>query len=72
MKKKNRKGKREFLFDDLVVLPTNEINSSRTQIKQTLSKEGGAAGLEPLVKELVKLGFKKDITSSAFPLISAS
>ena len=26
-------------------------------IKQTLSKEGGAAGLEPLVKELVKLGF---------------
>jgi hypothetical protein len=25
-----------------------------------LSKEGGAAGLEPLVKELVKLGFKKD------------
>jgi len=29
-------------------------------IKQTLSKEGGAAGLEPLVKELVKLGFKKD------------
>ena len=29
-------------------------------IKATLSKEGGAAGLEPLVKELVKLGFKKD------------
>ena len=29
-------------------------------IKSTLSKEGGAAGLEPLVKELVKLGFKKD------------
>ena len=29
-------------------------------IKQTLSKEGGAAGLEPLVKELIKLGFKKD------------
>ena len=28
-------------------------------IKSTLSKEGGAAGLEPLVKELVKLGFKK-------------
>ena len=28
-------------------------------IKKTLSKEGGAAGLEPLVKELVKLGFKK-------------
>ena len=26
-------------------------------IKQTLSKEGGAAGLEPLVKELIKLGF---------------
>ena len=39
MKKKNRKGKREFLFDDLVVLPTNEINSSRTQVKQTLSKK---------------------------------
>ena len=39
MKKKNRKGKREFLFDDLVVLPTNEINSSRTQLKQTLSKK---------------------------------
>ena len=29
-------------------------------IRDTLSKEGGAAGLEPLVKELVKLGFKKD------------
>jgi len=29
-------------------------------IKKTLSKEGGAAGLDPLVKELVKLGFKKD------------
>ena len=28
-------------------------------VKDTLSKEGGAAGLEPLVKELVKLGFKK-------------
>ena len=39
MKKKNRKGKREFLFDDLVVLSTNEINSSRTQLKQTLSKK---------------------------------
>ena len=39
MKKKNRKGKREFLFDDLVVSPTNEINSSRTQLKQTLSKK---------------------------------
>ena len=39
MKKKNRKGKREFLFDDLVALPTNEINSSRTQVKQTLSKK---------------------------------
>ena len=39
MKKKNRKGKREFLFDDLVVLPSNEIKSSRNQIKQTLSKK---------------------------------
>ena len=29
-------------------------------IKQTLSKEGGAAGLEPLVKALLPLGFKKD------------
>jgi hypothetical protein len=29
-------------------------------IKQTLSKEGGAAGLEPLVKELVKLGFTEN------------
>ena len=29
-------------------------------IRATLSKEGGAAGLEPLVKELVKLGFKED------------
>jgi hypothetical protein len=28
-------------------------------IKKTLSKEGGAAGLEPLVKELLELGFKK-------------
>ena len=29
-------------------------------VRDTLSKEGGAAGLEPIVKELVKLGFKKD------------
>ena len=29
-------------------------------IRATLTKEGGAAGLEPLVKELIKLGFKKD------------
>ena len=29
-------------------------------IKNTLSKEGGAAGLEPLVKELLELGFKKE------------
>ena len=29
-------------------------------IRATLSKEGGAAGLDPLVKELIKLGFKKD------------
>ena len=28
-------------------------------IKQTLSDEGGAAGLEPLVKALIKLGFNK-------------
>lgn len=37
MKKKNRKARREFLFDDLVVLPTEEINSTRTQIKEKLS-----------------------------------
>ena len=37
MKKKNRKARREFLFDDLVVLPTEEINSARTQIKEKLS-----------------------------------
>jgi len=29
-------------------------------VRDTLSKEGGAAGLEPLVKELLGLGFKKD------------
>jgi hypothetical protein len=28
-------------------------------VRDTLSKEGGAAGLEPLVKELLGLGFKK-------------
>ena len=39
MKKKNRKERRDFLFDDLVVLPTEEINSSRIQIKENLSKK---------------------------------
>ena len=29
-------------------------------VRDTLSREGGAAGLEPIVKELVKLGFTKD------------
>ena len=39
MKKKNRKGRREFLFDDLMSLSTSEINSSRTQIKEKLAKK---------------------------------
>jgi len=47
------------------VIDMNEVSDANMVkgievIKQTLSKEGGAAGLEPLVKELVKLGFKKD------------
>lgn len=39
MKKKNRKGRREFLFDDLMSLSTSEINSSRTQLKEKLAKK---------------------------------
>tara|TARA_Y100000768_G_C23963967_1_gene676884 strand:- start:25 stop:1017 length:993 start_codon:yes stop_codon:yes gene_type:complete len=39
MKKKNRKGRREFLFDDLVALPTGEISSSRTELKEKLAKK---------------------------------
>ena len=39
MKKKNRKERREFLFDDLVALTTDEINANRTQIKENLSKK---------------------------------
>ena len=39
MKKNNRKERRDFLFDDLVVLSTEEINSSRIQIKENLSKK---------------------------------
>ena len=39
MRKKNRKGRREFLFDDLIALSTGEINSSRTQIKEKLAKK---------------------------------
>ena len=39
MKKKNRKGRREFLFDDLIALSTSEINSSRTQLKEKLAKK---------------------------------
>lgn len=47
------------------IIDMNEVSDANMVkgievIKQTLSKEGGAAGLEPLVKELVKLGFKKD------------
>ena len=47
------------------IIDMNEVSDANLVkgievIKQTLSKEGGAAGLEPLVKELVKLGFKKD------------
>ena len=47
---------------DLPMLEVSDKNFVKgiEVIKQTLSKEGGAAGLEPLVKELVKLGFKKD------------
>ena len=39
MKKKNRKERREFLFDDLVALTTDEINANKTQIKENLSKK---------------------------------
>ena len=39
MKKKNRKERRDFLFDDLVALTTDEINANRTQIKENLSKK---------------------------------
>ena len=47
------------------IIDMNEVSDANMVkgievIKQTLSKEGGAAGLEPLVKELIKLGFKKD------------
>ncbi len=52
-------------IEDGIVYVNEEVSSANFAkgidvIKSTLSKEGGAAGLEPLVKELVKLGFKKD------------
>tara|TARA_B100001778_G_scaffold175261_1_gene144199 strand:+ start:1689 stop:3071 length:1383 start_codon:yes stop_codon:yes gene_type:complete len=50
---------------DAVIDMNEEVSSANFAkgievVRDTLSKEGGAAGLEPLVKELVKLGFKKD------------
>ena len=41
MKNKNRKGRREFLFDDLTELPTQQIISTVNQIKAKLSKKEG-------------------------------
>ena len=40
-------------------IPSGNYAKGIEVIKKTLSKEGGAAGLEPLVKELLILGFKK-------------
>jgi len=40
-------------------IPSGNYAKGIEVIKKTLSKEGGAAGLEPLVKELLVLGFKK-------------
>ena len=50
---------------DAVIDMNEEVSSANFAkgievVRDTLSKEGGAAGLEPLVKELVKLGFKED------------
>jgi len=50
---------------DAVIDMNEEVSSANFAkgievVRDTLSKEGGASGLEPLVKELVKLGFKKD------------
>ena len=51
-------------IDAMIDIVGEEISSKNYAkgievVRDTLSKEGGAAGLEPLVKELVKLGFKK-------------
>ena len=59
-------GEKEWVRDEIDNMSMNEEVSSANfakgieVIKATLSKEGGAAGLDPLVKELIKLGFKKD------------
>ena len=55
MDKKNRKGRREFLFDDLIVLSTEEISSIRIQIKEKLSiKESEHEQFQLKRKELVE------------------
>ena len=58
-------NEKEWVRDEMDNMSMNEIKDENfvkgiELLKSTLSKEGGAAGLEPLVKALSGLGFSKD------------
>ena len=58
-------NEKEWVRDEIDNMPMNEITDGNfvkgiELLRSTLSKEGGAAGLEPLVKALSGLGFSKD------------
>lgn len=58
-------NEQEWVRDEIDNMPMNEITDGNfvkgiELLRSTLSKEGGAAGLEPLVKALSGLGFSKD------------
>jgi hypothetical protein len=58
-------NEKEWVRDEIDNMSMNEISDGNfvkglELLRSTLSKEGGAAGLEPLVKALSGLGFSKD------------
>ena len=58
-------NEKEWVRDEMDNMSMNEVSDEKfvkgiELLRSTLSKEGGAAGLEPLVKALSGLGFSKD------------
>ena len=58
-------NEKEWVRDEIDNMSMNEVTDEKfvkgiELLRSTLSKEGGAAGLEPLVKALSGLGFSKD------------
>ena len=58
-------NEQEWVRDEIDNMSINEVSDEKfvkgiELLRSTLSKEGGAAGLEPLVKALSGLGFSKD------------